>query len=124
VKIKATEAPRRCPGRGPPYWKSRVLRRHVLDDEEGGGRNGSRAGEVARSGSSKGGLRAQTESAPAHRPRARPSLSAGTQSGVAMPHKAQSAAPRGIHRAFGLACQLPLFHLHSDTFLKGAGAAG
>jgi len=44
---EATEVPRRSPGRGPPYWKSRVLRRHVLDDDEGGGRNGRRAGEVA-----------------------------------------------------------------------------
>ncbi len=32
---EATEAPRRSPGRGPPYWKSRVLRRQVLGDEEG-----------------------------------------------------------------------------------------
>jgi hypothetical protein len=27
---EATELPRRSPGRGPPYWKSRVLRRQVL----------------------------------------------------------------------------------------------
>ena len=33
---EATEEPRRCPGRGPPYWKSRVLRRQVLGDEEEG----------------------------------------------------------------------------------------
>jgi hypothetical protein len=32
---EATEAPRRSPGRGPPYWKSRVLRRQALGDEEG-----------------------------------------------------------------------------------------
>ena len=32
---EATEVPRRSPGRGPPYWKSRVLRRQVLGDEEG-----------------------------------------------------------------------------------------
>jgi len=31
---QATEVPRRSPGRGPPYWKSRVLRRQVLGDEE------------------------------------------------------------------------------------------
>ncbi len=33
---EATEEPRRSPSRGPPYWKSRVLRRQVLGDEEGG----------------------------------------------------------------------------------------
>ncbi len=32
---EATEAPLRSPGRGPPYWKSRVRRRQVLGDEEG-----------------------------------------------------------------------------------------
>jgi hypothetical protein len=32
-----TEVPSRSPGRGPPYWKSRVLRRQVLGDEEGCG---------------------------------------------------------------------------------------
>ncbi len=32
---EATEEPRRSPSRGPPYWKSRVLRRQVLGDEEG-----------------------------------------------------------------------------------------
>jgi len=42
---EATEGPRRSPGRGPPYWKSRVLRRRVLG-EEGGGR-GRGADEVA-----------------------------------------------------------------------------
>jgi hypothetical protein len=31
----ATEAPRRSPGRGPPHWKSRVLRRQVLGEEDG-----------------------------------------------------------------------------------------
>jgi len=31
-----TEVPRRSPGRGPPYWKSRVLRRQVLGDEDDG----------------------------------------------------------------------------------------
>jgi hypothetical protein len=30
-----TEVPRRSPPRGPPYWKSRVLRRQVLGDEDG-----------------------------------------------------------------------------------------
>jgi hypothetical protein len=29
-----TELPRRSPGRGPPYWKSRVLRRQALGDED------------------------------------------------------------------------------------------
>jgi len=28
---EATEVPRRSPGRGPPYWQSRVLRRQVPD---------------------------------------------------------------------------------------------
>jgi Putative transposase/Transposase zinc-binding domain len=32
-----TEVPSRSPSRGPPYWKSRVLRRQVLGDEEGCG---------------------------------------------------------------------------------------
>ncbi len=32
---ETTEVPRRPPNRGPPYWKSRVLRRQVLDDEDG-----------------------------------------------------------------------------------------
>ena len=30
---EATEVPRRSPGRGPPYWKSRVLRRQALGEE-------------------------------------------------------------------------------------------
>jgi hypothetical protein len=36
-----TEVPRRSPGRGPPYWKSQVLRRQLLSDEDDGnhGRN-------------------------------------------------------------------------------------
>jgi uncharacterized protein YbaR (Trm112 family) len=29
-----TEVPRRSPPRGPPYWKSRVLRRQTLGDED------------------------------------------------------------------------------------------
>jgi hypothetical protein len=33
---KATEVPRRSPGRGPPYWKSRVLRRQALGEEDDG----------------------------------------------------------------------------------------
>jgi hypothetical protein len=32
---EATEVPRRTPGRGPPYWKSRVLRRLALGHETG-----------------------------------------------------------------------------------------
>jgi hypothetical protein len=31
---EATEVPPRSPGRGPPYWKSRVLRRQALGDED------------------------------------------------------------------------------------------
>jgi len=31
-----TEVPLRSPKRGPPYWQSRVLRRQVLGDEDGG----------------------------------------------------------------------------------------
>jgi hypothetical protein len=44
---EATEVPRRSPGRGPPYWKSRVLRRQVLGEEEDGGGRGSGGDEVA-----------------------------------------------------------------------------
>jgi hypothetical protein len=29
-----TEVPRRSPTRGPPYWKSRVLRRQALGEED------------------------------------------------------------------------------------------
>jgi hypothetical protein len=32
---EATEVARRTPGRGLPYWKSQVLRRQALGDEEG-----------------------------------------------------------------------------------------
>jgi len=32
---EATEVPRRSPSRGPPYWKSRVLHRKALGDEDG-----------------------------------------------------------------------------------------
>ena len=41
-----TEVPRRSPGRGPPYWKSRVLRLQVFGDEDDCGsqdRNGDEA---------------------------------------------------------------------------------
>jgi hypothetical protein len=44
---EATEVPRRSPGRGPPYWKSRVLRRQVLGEEDEGGGRSRRADEVA-----------------------------------------------------------------------------
>jgi hypothetical protein len=44
---EATEVPRRSPGRGPPYWKSRVLRRQVLGNEDEGERRSSGADEVA-----------------------------------------------------------------------------
>ncbi len=44
---EAIEVPRRSPGRGPPYWKSRVLRLQVLGDEDEGGRRGRGADEVA-----------------------------------------------------------------------------
>jgi hypothetical protein len=38
---EATEVPRRSPSRGPPYWKSRVLRRQqALGDEDGRGSHG------------------------------------------------------------------------------------
>ena len=42
---EATEVPRRSPGRGPPYWKSRVLRLKVLGDEDEGAGRGHGAGE-------------------------------------------------------------------------------
>ena len=35
------EAPGRSPGRGPPYWKSRVLRRQALGDQNDDGDHGS-----------------------------------------------------------------------------------
>ena len=43
---EATEVKQRSPGRGPPYWKSRVLRRQVLGEEDETGRRGSGADEV------------------------------------------------------------------------------
>jgi len=42
-----TEVPSRSPGGGPPYWKSRMLRRHVLGDEHMYGSHGSADDEVA-----------------------------------------------------------------------------
>ena len=33
---EATEVPPRSSGRGPPYWKSRVLRRQAFGDEDDG----------------------------------------------------------------------------------------
>jgi Putative transposase len=42
-----TEVPRRSPGRGPPYWKSRVLRRKVLGDEDSGGSCGGNGSDEA-----------------------------------------------------------------------------
>ena len=44
---EATEVPHRSPGRGPPYWKSRVLRLKVLGEEDEGGGRGRGADEVA-----------------------------------------------------------------------------
>jgi hypothetical protein len=44
---EASEVPRRSPGRGPPYWKSQVLRRQVLEDEQDCGSRGDGAAEVA-----------------------------------------------------------------------------
>jgi hypothetical protein len=43
---EATEVPGRSPSRGPPYWKSQVLRRKVLGDEEDWGGHGGGADEV------------------------------------------------------------------------------
>ena len=34
AESEPTEAPNRSSKRGPPYWKSRVLRRRALGDEE------------------------------------------------------------------------------------------
>ena len=44
---EATEVPRRSPGRGPPYWKSRVLRRQVLGEEDECASHGDGADGVA-----------------------------------------------------------------------------
>ena len=43
----ASEVKHRSPGRGPPYWKSQVLRRQVLGDEQDCGSRGDGAEEVA-----------------------------------------------------------------------------
>jgi pimeloyl-ACP methyl ester carboxylesterase len=40
---EAPEVPRRSPGRGPPYWKSQLLRRQVLEDEQDCGSHGDGA---------------------------------------------------------------------------------
>ena len=42
-----TDVPARAPGRGPPYWKSQVLRRQALGDEGHGGDHGSKGDEAA-----------------------------------------------------------------------------
>lgn len=42
-----SEVPRRSPGRAPPYWKSRVLRRQVLSEEDDGGGHASGGDETA-----------------------------------------------------------------------------
>ena len=42
-----TEVPSRSPGRGPPYWKSRVLRLQALGDDSDGGDHGSKGDEAA-----------------------------------------------------------------------------
>ena len=42
-----TDVPRRAPGRGPPYWKSRVLRLQALGDDSDGGDHGSKGDEAA-----------------------------------------------------------------------------
>ena len=44
---RADRGARRSPGRGPPYWKSRVLRRQVLGDEDGCGNQASGGDEAA-----------------------------------------------------------------------------
>jgi len=41
------EAPGRSPGRGPPYWKSRVLRLQARGDESDGADQGSKGDEAA-----------------------------------------------------------------------------
>ena len=42
-----TEVPSRAPGRGPPYWKSQVLRRQALGDDSAGEDHGSKGDEAA-----------------------------------------------------------------------------
>jgi hypothetical protein len=46
---EATEVPRGSPSRGPPYWKSRVLRRQALGDEDGCHSGGPSGGDLVRS---------------------------------------------------------------------------
>ncbi len=41
------EVPSRSPGRGPPYWKSRVLRRQALGDGSDDADHGSKGDEAA-----------------------------------------------------------------------------
>ena len=42
-----TDVPSRSPGRGPPYWKSRVHRRQTLGDENQCGDHGGKGDEAA-----------------------------------------------------------------------------
>jgi hypothetical protein len=44
---EATEVKQRSPGRGPPYGKSRVLRRQVLGDEDDCGSHARHGDEAA-----------------------------------------------------------------------------
>lgn len=45
VAGEPTEVQRRSPKRGSPYWKSRVLRRQALGDEDACGGDGGRGGD-------------------------------------------------------------------------------
>lgn len=45
---EATEVPRRSPTRGPPYWKSRVLRRQATGEEDGGRGHDDAGGDESR----------------------------------------------------------------------------
>lgn len=47
AKPGLTDVPRRSPGRGPPYWKSSVLRRQALGDENQCGDHSSKGDETA-----------------------------------------------------------------------------
>ncbi len=85
---EATEEPRRSPGRGPPYWKSWVLRRQLVGDEEGCGSQARGTDEMectatARSGRGPQGSARCAEPVPADRPRAHPGPRAGARSAVA-----------------------------------------
>ncbi len=86
---EATEVPRRSPGRGLPYWKSRVLRWQVLgeEDERGGRGRGGRRGSVAAGAIAWVGLRGGAVcggagSARRSTPRAGASERAGVRSGA------------------------------------------